>query len=332
MNGYEVPVYRKGDPLPWLLEVDHDNPGVRYFALRTLLDQPADAPEVCQARAAIMTTGPVPAILNAQSSDGAWVEATNGYQATFWQLIFLAALGADPSDERVQRGCGSLLRHALASNGAFAPGARPVPSKALHCYNGDLLSALFQLGYGADPRVRAILAWQSQAITGEGEVRYYASGTSGPGFACAANLKQPCAWGATKALKALSLIPTDQRSPTVQRAIEMAAAFLLSCDPAVADYPYTQRINTSWFKFGFPLGYQSDVLETVMALVTAGYGADPRLSNAISLILSKQDDQGRWPLERSLNGKMWIDIEQKGKPSKWITLRALRVLKAQANS
>jgi len=59
-----------------------------------------------------------------------------------------------------------------------------------------------------------------------------------------------------------------------------------------------------------------------------GHVRDPRLANAIEFVLSKQDAQGRWKLEHTLNGKMWIDIEQRGKPSKWITLRALRVLKA----
>lgn len=65
-------------------------------------------------------------------------------------------------------------------------------------------------------------------------------------------------------------------------------------------------------------------------LVELGYGDDLRLSNALQFILSKQDRQGRWRLENTLNGtlRVWIDIEQKGKPSKWITLRALRVLKA----
>ena len=62
-------------------------------------------------------------------------------------------------------------------------------------------------------------------------------------------------------------------------------------------------------------------------LVELGYGDDPRLANALQLVLSKQDAQGFWKLENTLNGKMWADIEEKGKPSKWITLRALRVLK-----
>ncbi|MBI3761879.1 MAG: nitrogen fixation protein NifH, partial [Chloroflexi bacterium] len=83
-----------------------------------------------------------------------------------------------------------------------------------------------------------------------------------------------------------------------------------------------------WFKFGFPLSYTSDVLEALLALTEAGYGRDPRLKNAIELALSKRDADGRWALKHSLNGKMWADIEVKGKPSKWVTLRAMRVLKA----
>jgi hypothetical protein len=122
-------------------------------------------------------------------------------------------------------------------------------------------------------------------------------------------------------------IPLDQRTPVLQRAIEAGAEFLLSSDPAVADYPYTERVSSTWFKFGFPLSYWSDVLETTTVLVELGYGDDPRLANALQLILSKQDAQGRWKLENTLNGKMWADIEEKGKPSKWVTLRALRILK-----
>jgi hypothetical protein len=78
---------------------------------------------------------------------------------------------------------------------------------------------------------------------------------------------------------------------------------------------------------GFPLSYWSDVLETVTNLVKLGHGEDPRLKPALEWIVDKQDNQGRWKLENSLNGKMWVDIEAKGKPSKWITLRALRTLK-----
>ena len=68
------------------------------------------------------------------------------------------------------------------------------------------------------------------------------------------------------------------------------------------------------------------MLETAAVLVQAGFGADPRVVPVLSLIIGKQDAHGRWRLENSLNGKMWVDIERRGKPSKWVTLRVLRVL------
>ena len=321
----------KGDSLAWLLEPDEANPGVRYFALSDLLDRPKTDPEVIQARRAVMTTGPVPVILNSQASEGYWSKSGGGYspkyRGTVWQILFLAELGADPTNEQVQRGCEYLLNHSLAANNAFSVNQRPVPSGALHCLNGNLLSALLHLGYSHDPRVQAALDWQVQAITGQGQIDYYPSGTNAPGFACGVNLGQPCGWGAAKAMKALLAVPPQQRTPTIRHALEVGAEFLLSRDPAVADYPYTERVSASWFKFGFPLSYWSDVLEIAAVLVELGYGHDTRLSNVLQFILSKQDDQGRWRLENTLNGKMWVDIERKGKPSKWITLRVLRVLK-----
>ena len=321
----------RGDPLPWLLESDPANPSIRYFALRDLLDRSIDDPEVCLAREAIMKSGPIPAILAAQEPDGYWAKAGSGYspkyRATVWQIIFLADLGADPTDARIQRGCEYLLSHSLAANDAFSAYQSSVPSGALHCLNGNLLYALLKLGFADDPRVQAALNWQAQAITGEGEIRYYESGTSGPGFACGVNLKQPCGWGAAKALKALNAVHPDKRTEAIQRAIQASVEFFFSRDPAAADYPYTERVSSTWFKFGFPLSYWSDVLEVTALLAELGYGRDPRLENALRMILSKQDAHGRWKLANSLNGKMWIDIEKKGKPSKWVTLRALRLLK-----
>ena len=129
------------------------------------------------------------------------------------------------------------------------------------------------------------------------------------------------------AFSTCSRVPPGQRTPPMQQAIDAGVEFLLSRDPSEADYPYTERVSSTWFKFGFPLSYWSDVLEITAVLVELGYAGDPRLARAVELILRKRDAQGRWKLENSLNGKMWHDIEKKGKPSKWVTLRAMRVLK-----
>lgn len=325
------PPSTSANPLPWLLEPDPTNPAIRYFALTDLLGRPADDPEVQEARAAIMATGPVPAILDAQHPDGYWVKAGGGYspkyRSTIWQIIFLAELGADAGDERVRRGCEYVLSHSIAKNGAFSALQKPVPSGAVHCLNGNLIYALLRLGFGEDCRVQTATDWLARSISGEGEFKYLKSAVCGPGFCCAVNEGQPCAWGANKALKALLAIPAAERTPAIRHALDRGAEFLLDRDPAVADYPYTQRVSSTWFKLGFPLTYWSDVLETVQNLVDLGYGDDPRLANAIQFILDKQDEQGCWKLENSLKGKMWSDIEQKGRASKWVTLRVMRVIR-----
>lgn len=322
----------KDDALPWLLEPDAANPGVRYLTLRYLLDRPADDREVQLAQQAVMTSGPVPAILEAQDPAGFWVKPGTGYgpkyRGTEWQVIFLGELGADPSDERVRRGCAYVLTHSIAPNGGFSVLANAVASGVVHCLNGNLLVALQRLGFGDDSRVQAALDWQARAITGEGDIQFIKSGTSGPEFCCAANYGLPCGWGAVKGLRALLAVPPARRTPAIEHAIQASAEFLLSRDPALADYPYLERVSSTWFKFGFLLSYWSDVLELVTVLAQAGYGHDPRLDAAWQLILDKQDAQGRWKLENSLTGKTWQDIEAKGQPSKWITLRARLALEA----
>jgi hypothetical protein len=329
----------RGDTLGWLLEPD--NPAVRHLAMRHLLDRPADGPEVAAARAAAMQADPIAAILAVQHPDGHWEKAGPGYatkyRGTVWQVIFLDQLGADPSDERVRRACAYVLDHAIAATGGFGASGRvgadatPPASAVIHCLNGNLLRALIGFGWLEDERVRGAIEWEARAITGEGVERWYASGTCGPGFACAANEKLPCAWGAVKALAGLARIPVAERSPLVGRAIEAGVAFLLDRDPADADYPMgwgNTRPSGSWFKLGFPSGYVADVLQNLEVLCELGFGRHPRLARAIDWLASKQDANGRWRNEYAYNRKTWVDFERQGRPSKFVTLRACRVLRS----
>jgi hypothetical protein len=344
--------------LPWLLEPDPANPGVRYFVLTELLDRPADDPEVVAAQRAVMTGGPVPAILEAQYPAGYWVKAGSGYapkyRGTVWSVIFLAQLGADGNDPRMRAGGAYVLDHARSPYGGFTALMETSPAGMVHCLQGNLCAALLDLGWLGDKRLAEALDWLARSITGEGiapaqacaepctersrsgrrsesnaPVRYYRSGNSGPGFLCSGNNQLPCAWGAVKVMLALSKVPEAARTPVMRAAIAAGTDFLLSHDPAVADYPmgYATKPSESWLKFGYPLGYVTDVLQNLEALTALGYGGDLRLKNALDLVLSKQDAQGRWKMEYTYNGKMWMDVEEKGRPSKWVTLRALRVLK-----
>jgi hypothetical protein len=89
-----------------------------------------------------------------------------------------------------------------------------------------------------------------------------------------------------------------------------------------------------WTRFGFPLNYNSDILEAMLALATVGTPMSEALARPLQVIRDKRNVEGPvlsnvegvWRLEKSLNGHMWVDVEVKGQPSKWITLFALLVL------
>ena len=327
-----------GKTIDWLLE--KRDPGVRFFALRDLLEAPAEDAEVLAARRATVRHSPVKEILAAQAREGNWEKAGPGYSpkytGTVWQVIFLGQFGADRGDRRVRAGADYVLDHSRAPQGGFSASA--TAAGLVHCLEGNLGASLLELGYGDDLRLEQALDWLARSITGEGiapatdksaPLRFYRSGNSGPGFLCSANNHLPCAWGAVPALDALSRVPPRKRSKAIRRAIDSGVEFLFSRNPAVADYPmgWSSKPNGSWFKFGYPMGYVTDALRTAEVLTALGRGRDPRLQPLAELILSKRRPDGRWPLEYSYAGKTSFDLGEKRKPNKWVTLRAMRVLK-----
>ena len=84
--------------------------------------------------------------------------------------------------------------------------------------------------------------------------------------------------------------------------------------------------NATWTRFGFPLNWSSDILEAMFALATIGTPISPQLKGPLQAILDKRGSDGLWRLEKSLNGQMWVDVEEMGQPSKWITFFAMLVL------
>ena len=327
----------KGESLSWLLELD--SPGVRYLALRDLANN-AGEDEIAAARKAAYEGGPIATILENMSAEGYWAKEGPGYlpkyRSTVWALIMLAQLGASASqDERIALACSYFLDHALADGGQIS--ASGAPSGTADCLQGNMCWALTVLSY-EDPRLASAYEWMARTVTGEGlapntepkaPLRFYAS-QCGPTFACGSNNKLPCAWGGAKVMMAFSVLPEERRTPLIENAIQHGVDFLFSVDPAEATYPsgFADKPSGNWWKFGFPVFYVTDILQILEALIGLGYGDDPRLENALNFIREKQDETGRWPLEYSYMGKTWVDFGPKKEPNKWVTLRALRVLKA----
>lgn len=329
-----------GDSVTWLLEPDE--PGVRYLALRDLMDCAPDDPELCAAQEQAHTGGPIATILAHMDEAGYWAEPGPGYnpkyRSSVWSVIMLAQLGASiAQDERIGRACAYVLDYTLTAGGQFTTSG--APSGTADCLQGNLCCALLDLGCD-DPRLEAAMEWMARTVTGDGlapasdrhaDRRYYA-GKCGPLFACGSNNGLPCAWGAVKVMLALGKWPIERRTPLIERAIEQGVDFLLSIDPVTAAYPtgYSDKPSGNWWKFGFPVFYVTDLLQNVEGLVSLSYGHDPRLGAALACIRQKQDAQGRWALEYDYGGKTWVEFGPKKQPNKWVTLRALKVLKAAA--
>jgi hypothetical protein len=323
---------RRADPTAWLLE--KSNPSVRYLTLIDIVGKKKTDAETKDARDEIMHSGIVPKILEKQS-EGSWNSPgrfyVDKYTGTAWQLIILAEHEADGSCRQVRDACEYIL-HCSQDPDSFGfsyhqrgsgPGGRH--SEVVPCLTGNMLWSLIKLGYLKDERVEKGIEWIARYQRFDDGNDAHLKGWPYERYEMCWG-SHSCHMGVVKALKALSVVPIEHRSKSVTGAIEKG------CDYLLAHHIYRQSHNLSktakpgWLKLQFPLMYQTDILESALILLDLGV-KDNRMQEAIDQIFSKQDDDGKWNLEATFNGRFQVNIETKGKPSKWITYRALKALK-----
>jgi len=322
----------KADPTVWLSE--KDNPSVRYFTLTDILGKLESDSEVREAKDEIMKVGAVPKILAKQSNEGYWGSPENFYapgkfKGTVWQLMILAELRADSGEERVRKACEFILNNSQdRGSGGFsylrASNGGGRHKRVIPCLTGNMVWSMIRLGYLDDPRVQLGIDWITTYQRFDDGISEAPKGWPYGRQSCWG--RHSCHMGVVKALKALAEIPTDEISEDVTCTIENGAEYLLKHHVHKRSHDLTRVSKAEWLRFGFPLMWNTDVLEILGILTKLGY-RDSRMEEALNLVVSKQNDQGRWKLENTFNGRFQIDIEQKGKPSKWITLNALRALK-----
>ncbi len=323
----------KANPVDWLLE--KDNPSVRYFTLTDILDMPPDSPEAAAAHREIMRTGVVPEILSRQAEGGYWGVPQNFYEhakykGTVWQLIILAELGADGDDKRVRKACEFVLDNSqdrlsggFATQGDAASGGSH--DIVIPCLSGNMAFSLIRLGYAGDARLRRAIDWITAYQRFDDRIDKAPAGWPYHiSFGCWG--RHTCSMGAVKALKALAELPPESRPPQVGQTIARGAEYFLKHHVYKRSHNLDNVCKDGWLRFGFPLMYQTDALEILSVLAKLGYN-DDRMQEAVKLVLSKQDEQGRWLLETTFNGRFQVNIESRDKPSKWLTLNAIRTLK-----
>jgi hypothetical protein len=279
---------------------------------------------------------------------GYWVKPGPGYGpkllSIVWSLISLAELGASiDEDKRVAVACAYYLDHAFAKGGQIT--YRNNAAGTADCLQGNMLLSLMDLGC-RDKRLDTAYDWMARTVTytdmprkinpdglapGEGVPGPWTYlNRFGPLFACRTNSDLPCSWAALKVMLAFSRLPVEKRTDLIKRAMDIGVKFFLTGDPAKAEFPghRTGVPDKKWWQFRFPSFWGADILQIAETFTALGYGADPRLANTFDIIRSKQDENGRWALEfTDRTHKMWVKYGVLGEPNKWVTLRALRVLK-----
>lgn len=116
--------------------------------------------------------------------------------------------------------------------------------------------------------------------------------------------------------------------PGIPLLLPATREWLLDSDPAIRWQVLGDLAGAPAFtRFAFPTWWHYDVLRGLEFLRRAGVAPEARLGEAIDLVLSKRGADGRWLLEARYPGEMPVELgEAVGQPSRWITLRALRVL------
>lgn len=292
------------DPLSWLLE--EENPSARYLALRDLLDCDECDSQAADTRAMIPEWPPVREILALMDPVDFWGLAGKpfygGAMSTHATLNLLADLGM-PLIPQLEAACENLLEHGQHESGGFSDGTE---GRILLCHTGNAVQTLIHFGYRRDPRVEHALAYLAErCIAADGLVCLYADGGT-------------CQWGVAKVLGAFAdVLPTHRTAEQEQATAKLADAVLDCSLDCKVQHP-------DWINFGFPLDYQSDLIELCDVLARLEYSTDPRFQYLLDIVLDKQTAEGRW-IKHS--GTRALQIEEVGHPSKWITIRALRAIK-----
>jgi hypothetical protein len=314
----------------WLLA--EDNPGVRFWALQHLKGKARTDPQVIAAQRAIMQSPCVKTILEAQKTEGYWGKKESmylpKYTATTHTLLILAELGAD-STPAIRQAIEFMFSFQRNSGHFWVTQKKTEKGKASTikdacCFDGNILYYLVHFGCLDDERTKKLIDF----LVAEHSSKDYGWPCRSYPINRAGVFPVNCYMGAVKVLKGLSSIPANKRSQEIRKIFQEETESILS--NGVYKYlrgPKGERKDKEgWKRFGFPLFYQSDALEVLDVLTSLGVH-DARMKDAIELVEQGRRSDGRWLLKNTYNGKMFCDIEAKGQPSKWVTLRAARVLK-----
>ncbi|HET9765928.1 MAG TPA: hypothetical protein VFS60_03715 [Thermoanaerobaculia bacterium] len=299
--------------LEWLLDSD---PSIRWQVMRDLTAAPAE--EVAAERARVATEGLGARLLALQGADGRWGGAAwnRGWDSTMHVLTLLREMGLDPASTEARRAVG-LVRDRVTWRGCGPPECDSNPyftGEVEPCINGQVAASGAYFGQDVRGIVDRLLGeqlpdggWNCEAERGSTRSSFHTT------------------------ICVLEALLEHERS--VGSSAEVTTARLRGEEYLLERRLFRRRstgeiVDDAWTRFAFPTWWHYDVLRGLEYLRRAGVAPDERMTEAIDLVASKRDGDGRWPLEVRHPGRMPIETDEgEGRPSRWNTLRALRVLR-----
>lgn len=297
----------------WLLDSD---PAIRWQVMRDLAGAPAGT--VAAERTRVAREGWGARLLDLQTPDGHWNDDTqHGWMTTTDVLQVLRELGVDPADERVRRAI-ALMIDRIAW---FQLEGQPFfDGETEACINGRILAAGAYFGAPVDRLLERLLGEQLE----DG------------GWNCEAPPSTRSSFHSTICVLEgwLEYERTRPPAPAVAEARARAEHYLLERH-MLRSLSTGDVIDKHWTRFSFPPVWYYDVLRGLDHLRGAGLRPDARVAEAIGVVEERRHQNGRWPLNHLHRDRTRIPIEVEtkvGTASRWITLRAMRVLDWAADS
>jgi hypothetical protein len=298
--------------LEWLLDSD---PAIRWQVMRDLTDAPAD--EVAAERARVAHEGWGAQLLAAQGADGQWSGGAlfPEWISTTYTLQLLQQFGVDPTTDEVQR---AIAR--VRANSRWEHDNEPYfDGEVEPCINGRAVAIGAYFGVEVRGIVNRLLTEQMDDSGWNCEQE---NGSTRGSFDTTINVLE-------------GLLEFERATGGDA---EVAAARIRGQEYLLARGLF-RRLSTGeviapnkgdgdWLRFSFPNGWRYDILRALDYLREAGVTPDERVAEAIGVVESKRDANGRWPLEHAHHDKLLVNLnEREGESSRWITLHALRVLR-----
>lgn len=309
--------------IAWLLDAD---PSVRWQTMQDLTE--ATKEEIAAERKRVAAEGWGAQLLALQAEDGSWAgEAWNEeWNSTMHVMTLLRELGLDPQSDEARRAT-DLVRERVAWrgwdwegkwNGWDFRGTPYFAGEVEPCINGQVATSGVYFGQDVD-RIMGLLLGEQLA-------------DGGWNCECANGSKRSSFNTTICVLEALLEYElAGGNRGGVKEARLRGQEYLLERH-LLRRLTTGEVVNTAWTRFSFPNWWHYDVLRGLDYMRKAGVVPDERMAEAIGLVESKRGDDGRWALEHRHPGTMAIEMdEDEGRPSRWITLRALRVLKWYAD-